>query len=268
MNLVASQPGSRLRAAALALVVIGIAAFSVLLLTGDAQRAWAGLLQGMLIPTFIAIGALFFIAVHSVCGAQWTVPLRRLMEGMTSGLPITALAFIAIAVAGGDYLYEWVHVGGDSHHSLFHANRSDGGMDKAHWMTQSRWIATGSMIIALWLALRWLLLRLSLKQDGGADITAVHARLSIATLMLVAVSFTLFCWDMLLSLHVNFVSTMWGVYCFTSAVQTFLAVLVLFALWLRGGPLKGVVQNHTLHDLGTWILAWSCFSPWTRWTGS
>lgn len=258
MNAVAGHPGSRLRAAAIALVVIGVVAFGVMLAVNP-QRAWAGLLQGMLIPTFIAIGALFFISVHSVCGAQWTLPLRRLMEGMTSGLPVTAIAFIAIAAAGGGYLYEWVHATGDSHHALFHANRSDGGMDKAHWMTPGRWIATGSTIIALWLALRWLLLRLSLRQDAGADITAAHARLSIATLMLVAVSFTLFTWDMLLSLHVNFVSTMWGVYCFTSAVQTFLAVLVLFALWLRGGPLKGAVQSHTLHDLGTWILAWSCF---------
>jgi hypothetical protein len=256
-NPIADHPGSRLRAAAFALLVIGVVTFGVMLAV-DAQRAWAGLLQGMLIPTFIAIGALFFICVHSVCGAQWTLPLRRLMEGMTSGLPITALAFIAIAVAGGGYLYEWVHANGDAHHSLFHANRGDG-LDKAHWMSQSRWIATGSIIIALWLGLRWLLLRLSLRQDGGADIAAVHERLSIATLMLVAISFTLFTWDMLLSLHVHFVSTMWGVYCFTSAVQTFLAVLVLFALWLRSGPLKGMVQAHTLHDLGTWILAWSCF---------
>lgn len=248
---------TRLRAAAAAMVLAGVITFGWLLAV-DAPRAWASLLQGMLVPTFIAIGGLFFIAVHSVCGATWITPLRRVMEGLTAGLPLTLLAFVAIAAAGGPYLYEWMHLAGGEHHGLFHAHNT-AGVDKSAWMTPTRWMATTGLIIAIWLAFRWALVRLSLKQDGGADIAAAHTRISTAFLLVMAITFTLFCWDMLLSLHVNFVSTMWGVYCFTSAVQTFLAVLVIMVVWLMRGPLATVIKEHTLHDLGTWTLVWSAF---------
>jgi hypothetical protein len=250
--------GTRLRAACLALVVIGVAAFGITLFV-DAPRAWSALLQGMLVPAFVAIGGLFFIAAHSAAGAAWTTPLRRVMEGLTGGIPLVLVAFIAIAAAGGTYLYEWVHLAGKpEHHGLFHAHHTHG-LDKSAWMTPGRWIATTLAIIGVWWVFRTLFVRLSVAQDAGTDISARHMRLSIAWLIVMAFTFTLFCWDLILALHVNFVSAMWGVYCFTSAVQTFVAVLVLCVLWLRQGPMAGAVRSHTLHDLGTWTLVWGVF---------
>jgi len=252
--------GTRLRAACLALVVIGALTFVGMLFSDSTrQHAWAALLQGMMVPTFIAIGGLFFIAAHSAAGSTWTTPLRRVMEGLTAGIPLTLIAFIAIATAGGSYLYEWVHLAGKpEHHGLFHAHHTKG-LDKSAWMTPERWIATTAIIIGIWWLFRTLFVKLSLAQDAGADIKARHVRLSIAWLMIMALTFTMFCWDLILALHVNFVSAMWGVYCFTSAVQTFIAVLLLVVLWLRQGPMAGAVRSHTLHDLGTWTLVWGAF---------
>jgi hypothetical protein len=251
--------GTRLRAACFALVLIGALTFVGLLFTDHAQRAWAALLQGMMVPTFIAIGGLFFIAAHSAANSTWTTPLRRVMEGLTAGIPLTLIAFVAIAAAGGSYLYEWVHLAGKpEHHGLFHAHHTHG-LDKSQWMAPGRWIGTTVAIIAIWWLFRTLFVKLSLAQDAGADIKARHVRLSIAWLIIMAFSFTMFCWDLILALHVNFVSAMWGVYCFTSAVQTFVAVLLLVVLWLRQGPLAGAIRSHTLHDLGTWTLVWGVF---------
>lgn len=252
--------GTRLRAACFALVLVGVAVFVGMILMGRTQHAWASLLQGMMIPTFIAIGGLFFIAAHSAANSTWTTPLRRVMEGLTAGIPLTLIAFIAIAGFGGSYLYEWVNLAGDktAHHHLFHAHHT-AVLNKSEWMTPGRWIGTTVVIIALWWLFRLMFVKLSLSQDGGADIKARHVRLSIAWLIVMAFSFTMFCWDMILALHVNFVSAMWGVYCFTSAVQTFVAVLVLVVLWLRQGPMAGAVRSHTLHDLGTWTLVWGAF---------
>ena len=251
--------GTRLRAACLALVVIAIATFGVTL-GMDAQRAWAAVLLGFLVPTFIAIGGLFFIAAHCAAGAAWTTPLRRVIEGLTAGIPLILIAFIAIAAAGGSYLYEWVHLAGDkhAHHGLFHAHNTNG-LNKSQWMTPGRWIGTTIAIIGIWWLFRIWFVKLSLAQDAGSDIAARHVRLSIAWLMVMALTFTMFCWDMILALHVNFISAMWGVYCFTSAVQTFVAVLILVVLWLRQGPMAGAVRHHTLHDLGTWTLVWGAF---------
>jgi hypothetical protein len=248
----------RLKAVATVLTCVGVVTFIALLLTGQPQRAWSGVLQGMLIPTFISLGAMFHLAVHSAANAKWNVPVRRLIEGLTSGFFITFLAFIAIAIFGGSYLYEWINLTGDQHHKLFHVHDEMG--TKEQFMNKPRWIIANGVIILLWLYFRDRMLRLSLDQDlHKQDIRAKHLRYSIPFLMFFALSLTFFVWDMLLSLHVNWFSTMWGVYCFASAVQTFLCVLVLLVVWLRNGPMKQHLQEHTVHDIGTWMVAWSCF---------
>jgi hypothetical protein len=242
------------------LIAVGIGTFVILLL-GDAhskERAWSSLLQGMMIPTLISIAALWYVAVHSVVNAKWTIPLRRIMEGLTSGIAIGALAFCALALFGAEYLYDWIYASGnpDLHRSLFHVH----GGSKEALMTKSRWIISTLVIFGMWLIFRWRLTSFSIQQDTtGADIRRPHLKWSIAYVIFFALSLTFFVWDMLLSLHLSWFSTMWGVYCFASAVQTFLCVLVLFMVWLRRGPMKQHLQEHTVHDVGTWMVAWSCF---------
>jgi hypothetical protein len=247
----------RLKAVAWALTAIGAIAFLVLVFPEHSrQRAWSSLLQGMLIPTFIGLGAMFFISVHVVCNAKWIIPLRRLMESFTSGLLITLLAFVALSF-GAEYLYDWINLAGESdHQSLFHV--SSGSKEK--FMTYSRWLIMNGIIILIWLKFRSTLVGYSLDQDNHRqEIRPRHLRIAIPFLIFFALSITFFVWDMLLSLHVGWFSTMWGVYCFTSAVQTFLCVLTLFVVWLRRGPMKTAIQEHTVHDVGTWMVGWSCF---------
>lgn len=245
-----------LRVAAVVLLIIGLAAFGFLLFD-DTPRAWSAFLQGLLIPTFIGLGATFFIAVHATANAKWTIPLRRIMEGLSTGLLITPIAFVLIAIFGGAYLYDWVYLSGkEGHSSLFHVH----GGSKSEVMTSSRWILTNGIIILLWLWFRYRLVKLSTDQDlSGADIRARHRRLSIIFLPVFAIGLTFFVWDMLLSLHVNWFSTMWGVYCFTSAVQTFLCVTILVMLWVRRSRSRDLIQEHTMHDIATWMVGWSCF---------
>jgi hypothetical protein len=255
-----SHAGTRLRACAAALACIGLVTFAGLLIAGYQQLAWSSLLQGMLVPLWISTGALFFICVHSLCGGVWITPLRRLMEGLSAGLPLVMVAFAAIAWCGGPYLYDWLYLHGEVHDALFHPHAySHDLVTPQAWMTAPRWIITTAASLLIWWAFRTRLVRLSLRQDGGADITASHVRTSTVFLLVFALTFTLFCWDVLLSLNAHLVSTMWGISCFTGAVQTFLAVLILFAVWLRRGALKDVIAEHTLKDLGTWTVAWACF---------
>jgi len=91
----------RLKATAIVLVVVGVAMFGWLL-ASDTTRAWSAFLQGMLIPTYLGIGATFFMAVHCVTNAKWTLPLRRrarcqMRSKWASGTP----ARLRIAVPGG-----------------------------------------------------------------------------------------------------------------------------------------------------------------------
>jgi hypothetical protein len=182
------------------------------------------------------------------------------MESFTSGLMITLLAFLALAFGGGAYyLYDWINLSGTQHHhDLFHVHSETGSKEK--FMSYSRWVIMNAAIILIWLKFRSKLVGYSLDQDTHRqDIRPRYLRFAIAFLIFFALSITFFVWDMLLSLHVNWFSTMWGVYCFTSAVQTFLCVLTLFVVWLRRGPMKAAIQEHTVHDVGTWMVGWSCF---------
>ncbi|MDA3959227.1 MAG: hypothetical protein PF961_00430 [Planctomycetota bacterium] len=256
----------RLKMASMVMVVLGVIGFIGAFFVGPnhgAERAWSILLQGMLIPTYLSLAALFFVCVHSIGGARWVAPLRRLLESMSSGLPITAVVFFLLALPflGGSYLYDWVNlswndVEGHPHTSLFHVYHGS----KSGFMTWYRLLLTGTVFITGWLWLRYKLVGISLKQDvDGGCIRNIHRPWAIAYVMFFALSLTFFVWDMLLSLHVNWFSTMWGVYCFASAMQTFLCVLLLLVLWLRRGPMKEHLPKHLLHDLGTWMVAWSCF---------
>src|SRR5690606_28430793 len=103
-----------------------------------------------------------------------------------------------------------------------------------------------------WLWFRYSMVKLSTDQDStGADIRPRLLRLSIGFLPVFAIGLTFFVWLHLLSLHVNWFSTMWGVYCFASAVQTFLCVTILFILWFSRTRTKDLIQEHTLHDIAT-----------------
>jgi hypothetical protein len=239
---------SAMQGVAYALIALGLGGLGWLY-ADAAPHAWSGLLSGMLLPLWIGVGALFFIAAHSLCGAVWVVPFRRVMEGLSGGVLVAAVLFLAIAALGIPHLYDW-STANPGRDALF--RNPHGG--KALWMTEARWIATGIVVLAAWILLRARLNGLS--RQPGAE--GAHARTSTALLVVLVPTFTLFTWDLVLSLHVAFVSAMFGVYCLVGAIQAFLAALALCLVWLGSRRLKHVVQPHLRHDVGTWLVGWAC----------
>lgn len=232
-------------------IVLGLA-YAGLTAQHGVERIFTVLLVGMLVPFFIGAGALFYNAVHSVTGAHWMIPLRRLMEGLSHGVWIALPMFLLISLVGGPYLYDWY----DTTQHLFHVPGGSKDMLVKPW----RFIIMNIIVLGLFIFFQWqLVYKNSVAQDEGKDTIASHKFWSILFLLFFAPCFTLLVWDLILSLHVNWFSTMWGVYVFSSAVQTFLCVLILLTIWLRQGPMKQHIGHHALHDLGTWMVGWSCF---------
>jgi hypothetical protein len=242
---------SKLVPLAWAVCAIGAAAFAAcFFVDGGAPRAWSAILAGLMLPLWLAVGSLFFIAAHTLCGARWTVPFLRVMEGVGAGLPLAVLGFVAIAAFGVPYLYEWANA--DARASLF--RYPDG--SKAHWMQTPRWIATCGLILAVWLALRWRLAAVASFQDEAARERAV--RWSVATLIVLVPSLTLLAWDTLLSLEVQWVSAVFGGYVLIGAIHAFLGATAVLLAWQSSRGLKQVARPHLLKDVGTWLVAWSC----------
>ena len=233
--------------------VIGLILAFVLAKSTDLgiERVLTVLLVGMCVPFFIGAAAMFYNAVHSVTSAEWMIPLRRLMEGLSHGVWLALPMFVIIACGGG-YLYDWY----DSSLHLFHVP----GGTKEMLVDKWRFIIMNLVFFGLFIFFQIkLVYKNSVDQDAGKDTVASHKKWSVLFLLFFAPCFTIMVWDLILSLHVNWFSTMWGVYCFASAVQTFLCVLILLSLWLRRGPMKQHIGKHILHDLGTWMVGWSCF---------
>lgn len=242
---------SRLAPVAWILVGVGAAAFATSMAIGDAPRAWSALLAGLCLPLFLAVGALFFTATHSVCGARWTVPFQRVMEGLGAGLPLALVAFLALGAVGVPFVYEWAD-GNPARDALFR----DPHGSKAMWMHDLRFLATGAIILVGYVLLSRALAARSLAADDASR--GRHVRLSVITLLLLVPTFTLLTWDALLSLHVQFTSAIFGGYCLVSSIHVFLGVLALAVVWLGRRGLAPVVRPHLLKDVGTWLVAFSC----------
>jgi hypothetical protein len=242
----------RVKGAASALVALGFIALVALFIVGDANRAWHAWLIGMVIPLFLSIAGLAYLAVHRLCGARWTAPLLRVAQGLTGGLPLTLVALIPFGLIGMPYVYEWAFLDGADKIGLLHSAA------KATWLSADRVIITTGIALLLWMFIRMRLISLSLAETSAGDTRPAQVRWSVIFLLFTAYAFTLVAWDLILSLHVHAVSAMWGVYEFVGAVQAFLALLALCLVWLSNGPLKGIVREHTLKDLGTWLVGWSC----------
>lgn len=245
----------KLKGFASLLLAAGLIAFIGLIAAGDANRAWGGFLAGLVLPAWFSLAALFFIAVHRITGARWHAPVRRLMEGLSVGIPLTLVGFIVLAAAGASSVYDWFYLAGHDaagHAALFKT------ASKAAWMTPGRWVATGVAIPLIWWFLQNRLVATSLAEDGGATIKGTHRAWSLAFLLLFAYTFTLFAWDLLLSLQVHAISAMWGIYQFVGALQALLALLLIIVHVARRTSLAQVIGKHTIHDIGTWLVGLSC----------
>jgi hypothetical protein len=123
-------------------------------------------------------------------------------------------------------------------------------------MQTPRWIATCGLILAVWLALRWRLAAVASFQDEAARERAV--RWSVATLIVLVPSLTMFAWDTLLALEVQWVSAVFGGYVLIGAIHAFLGATAVLLAWQSSRGLKQVARPHLLKDVGTWLVAWSC----------
>ena len=101
----------------------------------------------------------------------------------------------------------------------------------------------------------------SLKQDRTGDprITLRLRRLSAPGLIAYAVTLSFASIDWLMSLDYHWYSTIFGVYVWSGAAVSSLALLTVVTLGLRRGPLQGRVPLDRLHDLGKWVFAFAVF---------
>ena len=218
------------------------------------DRMWASWLLVSYYALGLGLAGLCFVAIQYAAGATWSVAIRRVPEAMAGTIPF-AVILLAIVFVARPQLYPWTSGGLD-------ASADSALAFKRAWLSRPFFLGRAAVYSLIWIAFAFRIRACSRRQDGDGDPrwTRANVRLSAAFLACFAITFTLASFDWIMSLEPRWYSTIFGLYNFAGLFQSGLAALIVVVLWLeRAGPLRDVLNDEHLHDLGKLLFAFSVF---------
>src|SRR3984893_12137271 len=200
----------------------------------------------------ILAGCFFWIIVHHVTDAEWSVVVRRQLENLTMLIPVMAVFFIPVLIFR-HHLYEWMNVA-PGHDPILDSKRA--------YLNWHFFLVRSIFYFVFFTGAAFLLRHFSVRQDrdGNPAYTLKMRKVAFTALPLFALSLTFGAYDWLLGLDYHWFSTMWGVYIFAGAAGSSMSLLVLVITALRkAGYLKETVTPEHYHIMGKWMLAFTVF---------
>lgn len=219
-------------------------------------------LFGYVFALDIALGALFWVLIHHVSDAGWSVGLRRVFENMTRALLPLVVLFLPIMM--GIYTgnlhqwYEFIH----KDPSTLHGHEVHIQEVKQIYFATPFLLFRLTLYFSVWVGYSVRMRRWSSEQDtfGGAAHTRKMQRLAPSGVLLLALTSTFFAFDFLMSLQYTWFSTIFGVYFWTGAIRGSLATCVLVVLGLRrAGYLQNTITIEHLHDVAKIMFGFTIF---------
>ena len=223
------------------------------------RRFWSNLLVNGFFFFGIALGALFYLALHYATESGWGVVLLRIFEGIMSAMPIGIGVLLVVFLAGSfgaHHIYPWM----DS--DLLDPNSSH--FDpiiygkKAYLNLPFFWIRVVAYFTTFYLFLKWFKKK-SKEQDeiGGTESHFKMYRRGALFLVFFAVFSSTMSWDFIMSIDTHWFSTLFGWYVFSGIWLSGMIMVMMITLYLRkGGFLPNVNESH-IHDVGKWMFALS-----------
>lgn len=221
---------------------IGIVATIVVAIAGsaDPSRALAAWLFAWLGVLGIALGALANVMIHELTGGEWGFVIRRPLESAMGTLPVVALLGVPLAF-GLPHLYPWAAPHADD--ALLAA--------KAWYLDAPFFIVRALAYFAIWIALATAMRRQWRRHRSNATRAGAPAlrALSIAGLILYALTMTLAAVDWIMSLVRDWYSTGFGLLVLTSqALGAFAFAVAVSAVTgaMRGANAVADVRNDAM----------------------
>ncbi len=258
----APRESKRLFTAALALLAIGALLSALTWFAGDAGRVRFGFawLWGFTFVWSVALGSLFFIALHHLAHAVWSVVVRRVAEMLAAPMWLLGLLFVPVllfALWNDQFqLFPWLDAATVEQDHLLQG--------KTPYLNYTFWAIRAVAFFALWIGFTRFFVGRSLAQDrgaGGAASTARMRTLSAPFMLLFAGSMTFAGIDWMMSLEPHWFSTIFGVYLFAGMVLSSLAAITLVTIWLmKSGRLEPeLITRHHIYNLGALQFTFVCF---------
>ena len=200
----------------------------------------------------LAAGSLFWILVHHSTDAEWSVVVRRVLETLAYSFKYVWVFFLPLLLFAPT-VWAWldVPVGRDP---VLDPKR--GMLNYPFWCIRWVIIMGGFFLIAHFLR------KLSTAQDkdGNPRYTVTTRKLVFAAIPFFAIGITFGAIDWLMSLDYYWFSTMWGVYIFSGAAWSSMALLIIITVTLRkNGYLEGLVTDEHYQIMGKLLLTFTIF---------
>jgi hypothetical protein len=217
------------------------------------RRFFFGYLVNFAIVLSLALGALYFVVLHYLTHAGWSVVVRRIAEAVSATLPLLAVLFIPLLFGLGE-LYPWARA------TVIAAGQRVPG-SVVYLKTPffvGRWVA----YFAIWILTARYYFRRSVKQDSSGDVQLtiqMEHRAAIA-MLLFGFTLTFAAIDLLMSLDPRWYSTIFGVYYFAGSVVGMYALIAILVFGLqRAGFLRSAISIEHYHDLGKLLFGFIIF---------
>jgi len=247
----ALNPPPRLMSGLRATAILGGLLFLLGLFVAP-ERAWGGYLMGFVLFVGLALSGGLFITILTLISARWATVLRRIPEAMTTALPVGAVIGVGL-VAGVHSLYEWSHASVVAEDPILQA--------KSGYLNWTFFLVRLLAFFALWIWLTRGMVATSRRQDLDGD--PAHSRRlltwALRFLPIFALTYSLASVDWLESLEPHWFSTIYALGTLAGLGTSGLGVVLVLAVLLRRGSLRGVINRDHLDDLGKIAIALSLF---------
>ena len=255
------------------LAAIGTLVFLVGAFTGQ-ERAWHALLTNWLYFTTISQAAVVFVAVQRITTARWSRPIVRFLEGYVAFLPVGFILLLVILLGHG-HIFPWAH------ETVAVAEKRTY-LEPTFFITRNIVMYLVLLALSIWYIYTSLRLDVGQLPDGGAawarglrdrmrrgfgderrEIHSTHSlqgKLAIWLCLAFGFFYTVFAWDLSMSLDLHFQSALYSWWFFMGGWLTALMTWSLLVMWWRKhlDAYDLILENH-FHDLGKLCFAFTAF---------
>jgi hypothetical protein len=246
------EPSQGLKTLSVGFVAVGLLVFVIGLIKSP-DRLWPAYLAAFFFVSCLGLGGLFFTTIQHVAKAGWSATIRRQSEAMASFIPWMIVGSLILAF-GLKKLYPWADATLVAENPVIQAKTAF--LNSNFLIVRLLFFGLGSFFFGK------ALIGNSLKQDqtGDESLTLKNVGIGIAHLLFFAIFFTLFSFDLLMSLMPTWYSTIFGIYCFSGLFQSSLAFLILMLMYIkRNGYVQGYYNNEHIHDVAKFLKGFTVF---------
>jgi hypothetical protein len=222
------------------------------------NKPWAALYVACIFFMLLSMGTLVFYAIQQVAQAGWSPVLFRVMQGITSYLPVGSVIFFIFLVLCGlhfNHLFIWLDPEVVAHDKII--------ANKAGYLNFPFWIVRAAIFLLGWNAYRYFSRKNCLAQDESDDNSFYKKNFNISAMFLVffIVTESIMSWDWIMSIDPHWSSTLFGWYVFASFFVSGITMITMVTVYLKSrGYLENVNSSH-IHDLAKFMFGISVF--WT-----